>query len=128
VVQSSADEVEPIWRAAVLAHGDFKPSNLLAKRDAGGWNVCGVLDWEFACAASSLLDFTIFLRDERARPADFGDSFAEAYRVAGGRLPEGWRRLARLIDLLNLMQLLASPGEQRDEDLRRLVDDTLASL
>jgi hypothetical protein len=68
------------------------------------------------------------LRDERARPAGFGDSFAAAYRSAGGRLPEGWRRLARLIDLLNLMQLLASPGEQRDEDLRRLVDDTLHSL
>jgi aminoglycoside phosphotransferase (APT) family kinase protein len=128
VVQSSLDQVEPIWSEAALAHADFKPWNLLARQEAGIWNICGVLDWEFACAASPLLDFAIFLRDERARPAGFGDSFAEAYRVAGGRLPEGWRRLARLIDLLNLMQLLASPGERRDEDLRRLVDDTLHSL
>lgn len=128
VVRSNLDQVEPIWSEAALVHADFKPWNLLARQEAGTWNVCGVLDWEFACAASPLLDFAIFLRDERARPAGFGDSFAAAYRSAGGRLPDAWRRLARLIDLLNLMQLLASPGEQRDEDLRRLVDDTLHSL
>ena len=127
-VQSSADEVEPIWSEAALAHADFKPWNLLARQEAGVWHICGVLDWEFACAASPLLDFAIFLRDERARPAGFGDSFAAAYLAAGGRLPEGWRRFARLIDLLNLMQLLLSPGEQRTEDLRRLVDDTLDSF
>jgi Ser/Thr protein kinase RdoA (MazF antagonist) len=128
VVQSSLDQVEPIWSEAALAHADFKPWNLLARQEAGIWNICGVLDWEFACAASPLLDFAIFLRDDRARPAGFGDSFAAAYRSAGGRLPDAWRRLARLIDLLNLMQLLASPGEQRTEDIRRLVDDTLDSL
>jgi aminoglycoside phosphotransferase (APT) family kinase protein len=128
VVQSSLDQVEPIWSEAALAHADFKPWNLLARQEAGTWNICGVLDWEFACAASPLLDFAIFLRDEGARPAGFGDSFAEAYSAAGGRLPESWRRLARLIDLLNLTQLLSSPGGQRTEDIRRLVDDTLDSL
>lgn len=128
VVESSAYQVEPIWSEAVLAHADFKPSNLLARQEAGVWRICGLLDWEFACAASPLLDFAIFLRDERARPVGFGDAFAAAYRTAGGRLPNGWRPLARLIDLLNMMQMLIWPGERRTADLRRLIGETLDSL
>lgn len=78
-----------------------------ARQARGGkWRICGVLDWEFACAATPLLDFAIFLRDERARPAGFGAAFANAYRSAGGVLPTGWRRLTRIADLLNLLQLL----------------------
>jgi aminoglycoside phosphotransferase (APT) family kinase protein len=123
--ESNVHEVEPIWREAVLAHADFKPWNLLAQRESGGWRVSGVLDWEFACAASPLLDFAIFLRDEAVRPAGFGDAFATAYRAAGGALPIGWRRPARLIDLLNLLQLLEWAGEAAAADLRRAVADSL---
>ena len=125
VAEASAAEIEPVWAQAVLAHSDFKPWNLLAREDAGAWRICGVLDWEFACAATPLLDFAIFLRDEQARPDGFGDAFAAAYRAAGGVLPDDWRRLARLLDLLNLMQLLAWAGGQASRDLRRLVVQTL---
>jgi len=125
VAVSSAPEVEPIWREAVLAHGDFKPWNLLVRQDPGAWRICGVLDWEFACAASPLLDFAIFLRDERVRPAGFGVAFAAAYRAAGGSLPKGWRRLVRLIDLLNLLQMLEWSGESAAADLRRLVSESM---
>jgi aminoglycoside phosphotransferase (APT) family kinase protein len=127
-VESNAPEVEPAWSDAVLAHGDFKPWNLLARAEDGAWRVSGVLDWEFACAATPLLDFATFLRDEQARPAGFGDAFATAYRAAGGALPNGWRRLTRLVDLLNLLQLLEWSGEHADADLHRLVRETLDAL
>jgi Ser/Thr protein kinase RdoA (MazF antagonist) len=128
VVGLSAQGVEAVWSDAALAHGDFKPWNLLARQEGGVWQICGVLDWEFACAATPLLDFATFLRDEQARPAGFGDSFAAAYRTAGGALPDGWRRLTRLVDLLNLLQMLEWSGEQATADLRRVVGETLDAL
>lgn len=126
--ESSSHEIEPIWREAVLAHGDFKPANLLVRQEVGKWRICGVLDWEFACAATPLLDFAIFLRDERARPAGFGAAFANAYRSAGGVLPTGWRRLTRIADLLNLLQLLEWSGEAASFDLIRLVGESLTAV
>ena len=126
--ESSFHEIEQIWREAVLAHGDFKPANLLVRQDAGRWRICGVLDWEFACAATPLLDFAIFLRDERARPAGFGAAFANAYRSAGGVLPTGWRRLTRITDLLNLLQLLEWSGEAASADLCRLVEHSMNAV
>jgi len=117
-----------VWSDAALAHGDFKPRNLLARQEGGVWQICGVLDWEFACAATPLLDFATFLRDEQARPAGFADSFAAAYRTAGGALPDGWRRLTRLVDLLNLLQMLQWSGDQATADLRRVVGETLDAL
>jgi hypothetical protein len=71
-----------------------------------------------------LIDFATFLRDEEGRPAGFGDAFASAYLADGGTLPNDWRRLTRLVDLLNLMQLLQSGDPQTTEDLRRLVAGT----
>ena len=47
---------------------------------------------------------------------------------AGGRkLPAGWRRLSRLRDVMNPLQLLGTPGHtpRRDQDLIRLVEDTV---
>lgn len=143
VAESDARSVEPVWSEAVLVHGDFKPWNLLVRRARGGaghgdtrggagdrdaWQVSGVLDWEFACAGSRLIDFATFLRDEASRPTGFGDAFAAAYVAAGGTVPADWRRLTRLIDLLNLLQMLEWSEAKGMEDLRRLTSDTLDSI
>lgn len=141
-VESNAGRVEAAWSDAVLVHGDYKPWNLLVREEAPGsaaaprasgaaparaavaWHLAGILDWEFACAGCRLIDFATFLRDEEARPAGYGDAFASAYLAAGGTLPDDWRRLASLVDLLNLMQLLQSGDPQTTADLRRLVART----
>lgn len=146
-VESNAGRVEAVWSDAVLVHADYKPWNLLVRRETPGsaaepdaaappasravpargpsaWQLAGILDWEFACAGCKLIDFATFLRDEAARPAGFGDAFASAYLAAGGTFPSDWRRLTRLVDLLNLVQLLQSGDPQTTEDLRRLVAGT----
>ena len=130
-VDSNAQAVERIWREAVLVHADYKPWNLLVGR-AGGqtaraakWIVTGILDWEFACAGCRLIDFATFLRDEADRPPGFADAFAAAYVEAGGSLPTDWRRLTRLVDLLNLLQLLAWADDRAAVELRRLVAATV---
>ncbi len=132
-VESSADCVAAVWSDAVLVHADYKPWNLLVQRaDPGSatepWRLTGILDWEFACAGCKLIDFATFLRGEADRPPGFADAFATAYLAAGGSLPAEWRRLSRLIDLLNLLQLLEEPDPRRAEDLRRLVAGTLAAV
>ena len=150
-VESAASELDAVWSDAVLVHADYKPWNLLVRRETPGsaagpegvalrsseeapadrdhtWQLAGVLDWEFACAGCRLIDFATFLRDEEARPAGFGETFASAYRAAGGTLPNEWRRLTRLVDLLNLMQLLQSGDPQTTEDLRRLVARTTGGI
>ena len=101
-----------------------RASGAASANEVAVWHLTGVLDWEFACAGCRLIDFATFLRDEEARPAGYGDAFASAYLAAGGTLPNDWRRLARLVDLLNLVQLLQSGDPQTTEDLRRLVART----
>jgi aminoglycoside phosphotransferase (APT) family kinase protein len=87
-----------------------------------------VLDWEFACAGSRLIDFATFLRGEDSRPARTANSFADAYRSTAGTLPDGWRRLTRLVDLLNLAQMLEWSDEHATDDLRRLAEETLGAI
>ena len=134
-VESNSRLVEPVWSEAVLVHADYKPWNLLVRPEAEGsppagpqsaWRVTGILDWEFACAGCKLIDFATFLRDETELPAGFADAFAAAYVAAGGSLPTDWRRLTRLVDLLNLMQLLAWTDERAAGGLRRLVALTVS--
>ena len=137
VVESNAPAVESVWSEAVLVLADYKPWNLLVDRPADGasdgpgggtaWHVTGVLDWEFACAACKLIDFATFLRDEADRRPGFADVFAAAYVDAGGSLPTDWRPLTRLVDLLNLLQLLAWADHRAALELRRLVAEIVSA-
>lgn len=91
---------------ARLVHGDFGKRNLLVRNIAGRWSVAAVLDWEFAVSGSPLVDLGHFLRYEEALRPAVEPYFSEAYTSAGGTLPENWRQLARLIDLVALCESL----------------------
>lgn len=95
-----------------LTHGDYKLSNLLVEREASRWSVTGVLDWEFASAFTPLCDVAICLRHRDLFPAAFTAGFAEGYRAAGGELPDDWRPLTRLLDVMNLVGLLNASAER----------------
>lgn len=111
-----------------LVHGDYKLSNLLVRPRAGRWEVAAVLDWEFAFAGSPLSDIAILLRHEDVFPSGFAASFAAGFRDAGGQLPDNWRELTRLLDLMNLCGFLnASQHRERlFATARRLVEETIA--
>ena len=83
-----------------LVHGDFNQRNLLLRCIAGRWSVAAVLDWEFAISGSPLGDLGNFLRYERAATPLAEPHFSTGYLAAGGRLPDDWRNLARLVDLV----------------------------
>ena len=131
---SCADRIRSLWdrherpmrelgSEPVLTHSDFKPANvkwLPEEEDVL------VLDWEFAWAGPALFDLGMMLR-WGASPG-FVRGLARGYRDAGGVLPEGWRPLAALLDLFNLVGMLddATPRPIRDADLLRRVRETLA--
>jgi len=95
---------------ACLVHGDFNKRNLLVRCAGEQWSVAAVLDWEFAVSSSPLTDLGNFLRYERAARPVAEPHFSPGYLHAGGRLPHGWRRVARLIDLVALCEGLMHDG------------------
>ncbi len=110
-VSAHAPLLAAIAGAHALVHGDYKASNLLIRTDGESWEVAAVLDWEFAFAATPLFDLANLLRHERA-DSTFTQAVARGYTDAGASLPPYWRRIARLLDLLNLVQFLDQPGER----------------
>jgi aminoglycoside phosphotransferase (APT) family kinase protein len=113
---------------AALVHGDYKAQNLLLRRRKNGaWETAAVLDWEFACAGSPLFDLSILLRYAGTLPAVFEQAVAAGYRGAGGRLPHEWKRVLKLLDLLNLCEFLCaeSPHATMITDVTRLIQETV---
>ncbi len=114
----------PALRAAagkpVLLHADFKASNLHWTDD----DRLLVLDWEFAYAGSRLSDIGQLLR--WAPPQAFSRAFADAYVEAGGELPADFRKWAALLDLVNLLGLVADHSEIAPEPRVRDVSERIA--
>ena len=104
---SRAGELAALGLESHLVHGDFNKRNTLVRCAGGRWVVAAVLDWEFALSSTPLTDFGNFLRSERASRPLAEPHFSEAYVRAGGSLPNDWRRLARLVDLVALCASLA---------------------
>lgn len=92
-----------------------------------GWSVAAVLDWEFALAGSPLFDAAILLRHAEHFPPGFEAAFARGFRESGGLLPDNWRDITRLLDLMNLCGFLNASGQRERlfEQVRELVRRTV---
>lgn len=111
-----------------LVHGDYKAQNLLVKQAAQGWGVAAALDWEFAFAGTSLLDLAILLRYAQRLPRSYESGVIAGYTVAGRTLPAEWRRITKLLDLMNLCDFAAraEPDGAMLAEVTSLLDATLA--
>lgn len=89
-----------------LVHGDYNARNIFVKRTDDGWRVSGILDWEFALAATPYCDIGNFLRYHRPDRPRFEPHFSAGLRAGGTTLPPDWLALARLADLPALCELL----------------------
>ena len=90
-----------------LTHADFKPVNLLYTDSKKVF----VLDWEFAHAGPSILDFSILLRHRHQFPLDIS-VLESSYMNSGGILPSEWQRSAFITDFVNIVQLMDTPPER----------------
>jgi aminoglycoside phosphotransferase (APT) family kinase protein len=108
-----------------LTHFDFGSSNILVRDD---FSLAGIVDWEFAAAASPAPDFGNLLRAPLGHSSAFVESVEEGYRAAGGFLPDDWRELTRLADMGAWAEFLSRPQisdalvEDAKQILRRTVE------
>ena len=123
VIADNADRMRSGANQAHLLHADYKPWNLLVRGPA----LAAVLDWEFAFSGSPLNDVGIYLRHSASLPPAYLDGFVLGYLEAGGELPDDWRRLARLTDLISLCYFLERPEDDPAvvRDVRPLIEVTL---
>lgn len=123
VVEASSPLLSVLDGHYTLVHADYKRSNLVMTRYSGSWRVAAILDWEFACAGSPMMDVGIFLRAGESLPSGFRQAFADAYHDAGGPMPENWLALSRLLDVISQLSFLSRPVYQP-----RVVAESIAVL
>lgn len=90
---------------ANLTHADYDPANILVTQVDGKWKIAAILDWEFAYAGTYLLDIGLALRYSHRIPAYYENSFIAGIQANGFQLPTTWKKQAKLMDLLCLLQL-----------------------
>jgi aminoglycoside phosphotransferase (APT) family kinase protein len=107
-----------------LTHFDFGSSNILIRED---FSLAGIVDWEFAAAASPAPDFGNLLRPPLGHRTAFVEALETAYREAGGVLPEDWRALTRLADMGAWAEFLSRPNisETLIADARQILAQTI---
>jgi aminoglycoside phosphotransferase (APT) family kinase protein len=110
-----------------LVHSDLDQGNILVRQVEGKWVVAAVLDWEFAFSGSPLTDVGHFLRFERSAKPLREPYFSRAFVEHGGRLPECWRQLIRVIDMTGLCETLTRE-ELPPYALREMLGLILATL
>ncbi|HEY6033676.1 MAG TPA: aminoglycoside phosphotransferase family protein [Kofleriaceae bacterium] len=119
-LRKEIEAAEPMmaWGPVCLSHGDLSHRNVIVARRGSGWRINGVIDWETATTSSPLFDIGSLMRyGDRHDPA-WLEAFARGYRDHGGQLPEGWNLWARLLDCLDLVELL-----DEEQGLQVLFDD-----
>lgn len=119
----------PKTNDANLAHADYDPANIMVKRVGNKWEISAILDWEFAFAGTYLLDVGMMLRYSHKLPSFYENNFIASIEEQGARLPLNWKKQAKLMDLLCLLQLLHyNPFSERpkmNRDVVSLVADTV---
>ena len=86
-VTAASKILDDLDEVPCLVHGDFDGSNILVARVGDQWRVSGVVDWEYAIAATPLVDLGKILRPP------FGDD--ESFRTQSGRRDSEPRRRSR---------------------------------
>lgn len=127
LVWSYAPQLAALDDERCLVHGDFGKRNLFVQQVKGEWRVAAVLDWEFAISGSPLTDVGHFLRYECASCPVAEPHFSEGYLHAGGRLPDEWRRQARVLDLIAFCESLTH-DELPHDVVAELVDLVRATV
>lgn len=105
VVQNSSISDE-LAQTSNLTHSDFNQKNILVDRHEGVWRVTSILDWEFSFSGCPLIDFGNFFRFEDEMSSHYRTPLEVAYRGAGGTLVDDWRKQARYLDILSMLQFL----------------------
>lgn len=114
-------------RSPTLTHGDFNPSNIILRKQAGKWTVSGIIDWEFGFSGGPTFDFGNILRPPIGEDPRFRLDFLNGYREGGGDLPQEWNRCRILADLVSWIDFLnmEQPGATLVADASNMIQKTI---
>ncbi|MBX3710051.1 MAG: aminoglycoside phosphotransferase family protein [Gammaproteobacteria bacterium] len=104
---------------ANLTHSDYDPANIIVKEINGRWKIAAILDWEFSYSGTYLLDMGLMLRYSHKLPKYYEEEFIEGIESNGHQLPTTWKKQAKLMDLLCLLQLTHSNQYSERPNLNR---------
>jgi aminoglycoside phosphotransferase (APT) family kinase protein len=126
-VTAASGLLDELEEAPCLVHGDFDGSNILVHKIGDRWKVCGVVDWEYALSATSLVDLGHILRPPLGDIALLERSLIAGFVSHGGILHRQWKRASLLIDLLNWVSFLnrPAPGREVIESAREMIVRTM---
>jgi aminoglycoside phosphotransferase (APT) family kinase protein len=128
-VTEHEEVLDVIEHHAMLVHGDFNGLNVMVRTAPDLPEVAALLDWEYAHSGTPLVDLGSMLRRPgRELPPWFEKEFIRGYRQEGGVLPENWRQVSRIVDLVKLCAFVRSPnaGEVAITSVRALIEAALA--
>jgi len=124
LVKNSSDELECIDSTHCVIHNDFRMDNMIIDSQKAVY----IIDWESITVNHRITDIGQFFRYK----GSFSDKqiklFEDTYNLyAENPLPNDWMRLAKLRDLVNLLQLVSSDKELPNyyETLKKLIHETL---
>jgi aminoglycoside phosphotransferase (APT) family kinase protein len=113
---------------SMLVHGDFSGPNVVLRTTPDPPEVAALIDWEYAHSGTPLVDLGSMLRRPGHELAPwFEEELIRGYRQDGGILPENWRQVSRIVDLVKLCAFIRSPnaGEVAVESVRALIESAL---
>ncbi len=127
LISSHAPELRVADEDHSLVHNDFGNRNILVRQQHGSWRVAAILDWELAFRGSPMLDVGNFLRYESPSQPLREPYFSRAFIEHGGKLPNNWQTIVKLVDLTGLVECLTHEQLPREVEveLLALIDATL---
>jgi aminoglycoside phosphotransferase (APT) family kinase protein len=127
-VEEHEESLSAVENQSLLVHGDFNGANVIVRTTPEPPGVSALIDWEYAHSGTPLVDLGSMLRSAPGRPAWFEEELIRGYREEGGILPENWRQVSRIVDLVKLCAFVRSPnaGEVAVDGVRAIVETTLA--
>jgi fructokinase len=127
-VKEHEESLGAVEHQSLLVHGDFSGANVVVRTTPEPPAVSAVIDWEYAHSGTPLVDLGSILRRAAGRPAWFEEELVRGYREDGGVLPENWRQVSRIVDLVKLCAFVRSPnlGDVAVDGVRAIVEATLS--
>ena len=107
LVDAWSEAISYIYSESSLVHGDFNNRNTVLTNQDEGWIVSGLIDWEQAFFGSPLWDVSRFICYEDECQPLREPYFTDAYKTAGGHIPENWAALTRVLNALSAAESLA---------------------
>jgi aminoglycoside phosphotransferase (APT) family kinase protein len=111
-----------------LTHGDCGGTNILVSHKESEPLIAGIIDWEFAFSGTPFFDLGNICRAPLGGLPGFADGLAAGYRAAGGFLPDQWRALAAMTDLLAWVESAVRPRASAEflQSAQRAISETIA--